>query len=57
MRLEERFIQHPALAIEQSRLTINAMAEEASGILSRQLRCCMVIPTSGSSWLRIWRTL
>ena len=26
MRLEERFIQHPALAIEQSRLTINAMA-------------------------------
>ncbi len=29
VRLEERFIQHPALAIEQSRLTINAMAEEA----------------------------
>lgn len=29
LRLEERFIQHPALAIEQSRLTINAMAEEA----------------------------
>lgn len=29
MRLEERFIQHPALAIEQSRLTINAMAEES----------------------------
>lgn len=29
MRLEERFIQHPALVIEQSRLTINAMAEEA----------------------------
>lgn len=29
MQLEERFIQHPALAIEQSRLTINAMAEEA----------------------------
>ena len=28
-RLEERFLQHPALAIEQSRLTINAMAEEA----------------------------
>ncbi len=26
MRLEERFIQHPALAIEQSRLTINDMA-------------------------------
>lgn len=28
-RLEERFLAHPALAIEQSRLTINAMAEEA----------------------------
>lgn len=29
MHLEERFIQHPALAIEQSRITINAMAEES----------------------------
>ncbi len=29
MRLEERFIQHPALAIEQSRLTINSMAKTA----------------------------
>lgn len=29
MRLEERFISHPALAVEQSRLTINAMAETA----------------------------
>ena len=29
LRLEERFIQHPALAIEQSRITINAMADEA----------------------------
>lgn len=28
-RLEERFIQHPALAIEQSRITINSMAEES----------------------------
>ena len=28
-RLEERFIDHPALAIEQSRLTINAMARRA----------------------------
>ena len=28
-RLEERFIQHPALAIEQSRITINAMAEQS----------------------------
>jgi len=29
MQLEERFIQHPALAIEQSRITINTMAEKA----------------------------
>lgn len=29
VRLEERFIQHPALAVEQSRLTIHAMAQEA----------------------------
>ena len=28
-RLEERFIDHPALAIEQSRLTINSMARRA----------------------------
>ena len=28
-RLEERFLPHPALAIEQSRLTVNAMAERA----------------------------
>lgn len=29
LRLEERFINHPALAIEQSRITINAMAAVA----------------------------
>ena len=28
-RLEERFLQHPALAVEQSRLTVNAMAERS----------------------------
>ena len=28
-RLEERFVDHPALAIEQSRLTINSMARRA----------------------------
>lgn len=28
-RLEERFLDHPALAVEQSRLTVNAMAEKA----------------------------
>ena len=29
MHLEERFLQHPALAIEQSRITINSMAADA----------------------------
>lgn len=28
-RLEERFLAHPALALEQSRLTVNSMAEKA----------------------------
>ncbi len=28
-RLDERFLRHPALAVEQSRLTINAMARKA----------------------------
>ena len=32
-RLEERFLQHPALSIEQSRLVTNSMAERAEGIL------------------------
>lgn len=30
-RLEERFLQHPALAIEQSRLTVNSMARGGGG--------------------------
>ena len=37
-RLEERFIQHPALAIEQSRITINAMAQEARRNLMDAIR-------------------
>jgi phosphate:Na+ symporter len=28
-RLDERFLQHPALAVEQSRLTVNAMAQSS----------------------------
>ena len=32
-RLEERFLQHPALSIEQSRLVTNSMAEKAMGNL------------------------
>ena len=32
-RLEERFLAHPALAIEQSRLTVNSMAEKAKSNL------------------------
>ncbi len=37
-RLEERFIQHPALAIEQSRITINAMAEDSRRNLMDAIR-------------------
>ena len=32
-RLEERFLQHPALSVEQSRLVTNSMAERAEGNL------------------------
>ncbi len=32
--LEERFLQHPAMAVEQSRITINAMASEARNNLA-----------------------
>ncbi len=38
IRLEERFIQHPALAIEQSRITINSMAAEAQENLAEAVR-------------------
>ena len=36
-RLDERFLQHPALAVEQSRLTVNAMADTAKANLIRAL--------------------
>lgn len=36
-RLEDRFIEHPALAIEQSRTVINSMARKASKNLFRSL--------------------
>lgn len=35
LRLEERFLAHPPLAVEQSRLTINAMAELSRQALER----------------------
>ncbi len=38
IQLEERFIQHPALAIEQSRITINSMAAEAQENLAEAMR-------------------
>ena len=38
IRLEERFIQHPALAIEQSRIAINSMAAEAQENLAEAMR-------------------
>lgn len=37
MKLEERFLKHPALAIEQSRLSVNAMAEEARDNLAEAM--------------------
>lgn len=37
-RLDERFLQHPALAIEQSRLTVGAMAQAAKGNILNSLR-------------------
>ncbi|MBO4211327.1 MAG: Na/Pi cotransporter family protein, partial [Oscillospiraceae bacterium] len=37
MRLEERFLTHPALAVEQSRLTINDMAISAKNALEEGL--------------------
>lgn len=37
MQLEERFLKHPALAIEQSRISVNAMAEEARDNLSEAI--------------------
>ncbi len=36
-RLDERFLQHPPLAVEQSRLTINSMADTARGNLLRAM--------------------
>ena len=36
-RLDERFLQHPALAVEQSRLTVNSMARTARENLLRSV--------------------
>lgn len=37
-RLDERFLEHPAVAVEQSRLTVNAMAETARANLLNSVR-------------------
>ena len=37
VRLEERFLAHPSLAVEQSRLTVNDMAERAREAISSAL--------------------
>ncbi len=37
-RLDERFLQHPPLAVEQSRLTINSMAQTAKDNLLRAIK-------------------
>ncbi len=46
-RLEERFLQHPALAIEQSRMVIDSMAEKAQDNLMRALRMRSVYSQRG----------
>ena len=45
--LEERFIAHPALAIEQSRLTIHEMAELAQQALERSMALLTDYSTKG----------
>lgn len=47
LRLEERFISHPALAIEQSRLTINDMALCARDALSEAVELLESYSTEG----------
>ena len=37
LHLEERFISHPSVAVEQSRLTVGSMAEEAEEALDRAM--------------------
>ena len=43
-RLEERFLDHPALAVEQSRLTVNSMAKKLAKICSTHLRLSATTP-------------
>ena len=47
LRLEERFLGHPALAIEQSRIAINAMAEQSRQALSRSFSLLTTYSESG----------
>ena len=47
IRLEDRFLTHPALAVEQSRLTINDMALEAKEALSSALGLTATYSKSG----------
>lgn len=47
MQLEERFLQHPALAIEQSRMCVNAMAKEARDNLTEAFKLRTNYSSSG----------
>lgn len=47
IRLEDRFLTHPALAVEQSRLTINDMALEAKEAISSALGLTATYSKSG----------
>ncbi len=51
LRLEERFIAHPALAIEQCRLTMNDMAECAKDALAEA--CALLVRYSDESFSRV----
>lgn len=47
VRLEDRFIGHPSIAIEQSRLTVNAMADEAENALAEAMNLLTTFSDDG----------
>ncbi len=51
LRLEERFIAHPALAIEQSRLTVNDMAQCAKDSMGEAL--ALLVKYTDASYARV----
>ena len=47
VRLEDRFIGHPSIAIEQSRLTVNSMADEAENALAEAMNLLTTFSDDG----------